>query len=314
MTQNENTGEEGEIWAVGGGKGKMGKTFIASGLGTSLARKGRQVILIDMDAGGANLHSFFGLSRPARSLTSFFETGADLSDLAVPTEIESMSMISGDIHGLSTDGIRFSQKLKLFRQLLKLNARNVIIDLGAGSDGHTLDTYLIADKMIIVISPEINAIENTYHFLKSVLFRQIKKSLKEYGLKEIVPHVWERRERYGVRNVKDLIDYLKEAYPYFGTVLERELSHFQVHLVLNMARKAADIQLGTAIKSVLMNYLGVPVRFSGSIEYDDIVRQSVRDVKPFLQYYDSTQTAAEIETLVDNIARDLDAAALGDRA
>jgi flagellar biosynthesis protein FlhG len=311
MAHTEKKEKDGEIWAVGGGKGGTGKTFITSSLGTCLARKGRRVILVDMDIGGANLHSFFGLNRPARSLTSFFKMGAALSDLTVETEIESMSLITGDIHSLSTEGIKFSQKLKLFRRLMKLNARNVIIDLGAGSHGNTLDTFLIADKMIIVISPELIAVENMYHFIKSALFRLVKKALKEYGLKEIVPHIWEQRERYGVHNVKELIDYVKDAYPYFGTVLERELRPFQIHLVLNMVRTGADIQLGTAIKSVLMKYLGVPVHFSGYVEYNDAVWRSVRDRRPFMKYYPATRTAKEIETMVGNIALDRDVTVTG---
>ncbi|MHB8055369.1 MAG: MinD/ParA family ATP-binding protein [Candidatus Aminicenantales bacterium] len=311
MAQTEKKGKEGEIWAVGGGKGGTGKTFITSGLGTSLARNGRRVILVDMDIGGAGLHSFIGLDRPARSLASFFETGAALSDLSVGTEIDSMSLVAGDIRGLSTEGNAFSRKLKLFREQMKRDAQNVLIDLGAGSRGNALDAFLIADKMIIVISPEITAIENMYHFIKSALFRQVKKALEEYGLKEIVPYIWDRRERYGVHSIKNLIDYIKDAYPYFGTVLERELRSFRIHLVLNMVRNSADIQLGPAIKSVLMKYLGVPVHFSGYVEYNDAVWMSVRDRTPFMKSCLSTRTAGEIEALVENIALDRDVTVTG---
>jgi flagellar biosynthesis protein FlhG len=165
--------------------------------------------------------------------------------------------------------------------------------------------------MIIVIAPEIIAIENMYHFVKAALFRQVKKSLKEYGLKEIVQHVWDQRERYGVKNVKDLIDYLKDAYPYFGAILDRELGHFRLHLVLKMVRSGQDVQLGAAIKSVLMKYLGVPVHFSGYVTYNDTVWRSVRDRKPFMRNYVSTRTAKEIEMLVKNIVKIRDVAVSG---
>ena len=189
--------KEGEIWAVGGGKGGTGKTFITSSTGTYLAKKGKNVVLVDMDIGGANLHSFFGISRPQKSLTSFFEMGASLSDLVAKTDTANMSLITGDIHSIASDKITFPQKLKLFRQIMKLNAQNVIIDLGAGSHNNTLDTFLIADKMIVVLVPEVIAIENMYHFIKNSLFRKVKKTLKEYGFKEIVQHIWDRRQSYG---------------------------------------------------------------------------------------------------------------------
>jgi flagellar biosynthesis protein FlhG len=311
MPQTEKPEKECEIWAVGGGKGGTGKTFITSSIGTYLARKGRQVVLVDMDIGGANLHSFFGLERPTRSLTSFFETGATLSDLVVRTEIESMTLITGDIHSLSTESLKFSQKLKLFRQIMKLHAQNVIIDLGAGSRANTLDTFLLAEKMIIVLTPEIIAIENMYHFIQNALFRKIKKTLTDYGFKETVQQIWDRRVEYGVKNLKDLIDHLKDGFPYIGMILDNELRNFQIYLILNMVRSNQDIQIGTSIKSVLKRYLGVPVRYVGYIAYDDAVWRSVRERKPFMMNYLSTGCAKEIETLVENIIRAGDIAVPG---
>jgi flagellar biosynthesis protein FlhG len=86
--------KEGKIWAIGGGKGGTGKTFISSAMGTCLAGKGKKVVLIDIDIGGANLHSFLGITRPKKSLTDFFEAGASLNKLAVKTGIENMSLIT----------------------------------------------------------------------------------------------------------------------------------------------------------------------------------------------------------------------------
>lgn len=92
--------------------------------------------------------------------------------------MENLTLITGDIHSLTSDTIKFTQKLKLFRQLMKLNAQNVVIDLGAGSHLNTLDTFLVADKMIVVLVPEMIAVENMYHFVKNTLFRKVKKPLR----------------------------------------------------------------------------------------------------------------------------------------
>lgn len=299
---------EGEIWAVAGGKGGTGKTFFTSSTGMHLAKKGRNVVLVDMDIGGANLHSFFGISRPLKSLTSFFEMGASLSDLVTETNMPNISLITGDVHSIASDKITFSQKLKLFRQIMKLNAQNVIVDLGAGSHNNTLDTFLIADKMIVVLVPEVIAIENMYHFIKNSLFRKVKKTLKDYGFKEIVQHIWDRRESYGITNLRELIDYLKESFSYIGTILDHELASFRIHLVLNMVRTNQDILLGSSIKSVMRKYLGIPILYSGYIEYNDAVWKSVRERKPFMLHYNSTECAKEIEIIIDNIVKGRDIA------
>jgi flagellar biosynthesis protein FlhG len=293
--------KEGEIWAVGGGKGGTGKTFFTSSAGTQLAKKGRRVVVVDMDIGGANLHSFFGISRPQKSLTSFFESGTRLIDLAVETELPNMSLITGDIHSIASDNIKFGQKLRLFRQIMKLNVQNVVIDLGAGSHANTLDTFLIADKMIVVLVPEVIAIENMYHFVKNTLFRKVKSTLKDYGFREIVQHIWDRRQSYGIKNLKELIDYLKASFSYIGTILDSELAHFKIHLVVNMARNNQDILLGTSIKSVLTKFLGLPVLYSGYVEYNDVIWKSVRERKPFMLNYTATGCAKQVETIVDNI-------------
>ena len=40
------------VWAIGGGKGGIGKTFISANLATVVARTGRRVVLIDADLEG----------------------------------------------------------------------------------------------------------------------------------------------------------------------------------------------------------------------------------------------------------------------
>jgi flagellar biosynthesis protein FlhG len=189
---------------------------------------------------------------------------------------------------------------------MKLNAQNVVIDLSAGSHNNTLDTFLIADRMIVVLVPEVIAIENVYHFIKNSLFRKVKKTLKEYGFKEIAQHIWDHRQNYGINNLKELIDYLKDSFSYIGTILDHELASFKIHLVLNMVRNNNDILLGASIKSVMMKYLGVPIQYSGYIEYNDAVWKSVREGRPFMLNYMATGCAKQIEIFVENMIKGKD--------
>jgi flagellar biosynthesis protein FlhG len=293
--------KEGEIWAIGGGKGGTGKTFITSSMGTYLAGKGKRIVLIDVDIGGANLHSFLGISRPKKSLSFFFEKGVPLSKLALKTGIGNMYLISGDIHSLASDSIKFTQKLKLFRHILKLNKQYVLIDLGGGSHNNTIDTFLIADKMIAVLEPEIIAIENMYHFIKNSLFRKLKMSLRSYGFKEIVEYMWERREKYKINNLNELIECLKNSFSYIGDILDKELSNFKIYLILNKVRSSQDIIIGSSIKSIFMKYLGLDTQFVGYLEYDDTIWRSIRERRPFMMNYGTSRSAKEIVTFTENI-------------
>ena len=54
--------EQKKIWAFGGGKGGVGKSFVAGNLGILLAQNGHTVILADLDLGGANMHTWLGVT------------------------------------------------------------------------------------------------------------------------------------------------------------------------------------------------------------------------------------------------------------
>jgi flagellar biosynthesis protein FlhG len=293
--------KEGKIWAIGGGKGGTGKTFLTSSMGIYLAKAGKKVMLIDVDIGGANLHSFLGINRPKKSLTNFFEMGIPLSRLAVKTGIENMSLITGDVHSLASDNIKFTQKLKLFRHIVRMKKQYVIIDLGGGSHNNTIDTFLMADKKVAVLEPEIISIENMYHFVKNALFRKIRMSLKGYGFKEIVEHMWEQREKYKIKSLKELIENLRESFSYLGDILDKELSDFMIYLVLNKIRSTQDILIGSSMKSIFKKYLGINAQFIGYIEYDDAVWRSIRERRPLMQNYSLSRVAKEVGVFTENL-------------
>jgi flagellar biosynthesis protein FlhG len=293
--------KEGKIWVIGGGKGGTGKTFVTSAIGTYLARKGKKVVLIDIDIGGANLHSFLGINRPKKSLTDFFEAGTSLDKLAVRTGIDNMSLITGDIHSLASDSIKFTQKLKLFRHIMKLNKNYVIIDLGGGSHNNTLDTFLMADKRIVILEPEITSVENMYHFIKNALFRKLRMSLREYGFKEIVEQMWGRREEYNIKSLRELMDCIRDSFSYVGDVVDKVLSDFELHIILNKIRSSDDILVGSSMKSIFMKYLGISTKFVGFVEYDDSVWRSIRERRPFMLNYSLSRSAKEVEVFTENL-------------
>ncbi len=64
---NSQTDVSPRICCVGGGKGGTGKSVLALNLARTLAQEGLQVVLADMDLGGANLHILSGLRQTSAS-------------------------------------------------------------------------------------------------------------------------------------------------------------------------------------------------------------------------------------------------------
>ncbi|MFH0880731.1 MAG: P-loop NTPase, partial [Lentisphaerota bacterium] len=122
------------ILAVGGGKGGVGKSFVTAGLATSLAERGQETTLIDLDLGAANLHTVFGIKTASRGIGDFIyaPTSGNLADYSVETSMPKLRLISGNgfIPGIAN--LTYAQKIRILKAISRLNCDYVILDLGAG--------------------------------------------------------------------------------------------------------------------------------------------------------------------------------------
>jgi flagellar biosynthesis protein FlhG len=295
---------EREIWAIGGGKGGTGKSFISSSIGTYLASKGKRVILIDADFGGANLHSFLGIKKPRLSLADFLEKKAPLDSLVIDTGINGLGLIAGTLYSLDFDSIKYFQKLKFLRQIKALEADFIIIDLGAGAHFTTIDTALVADKMIVAIVPEITSIDNMNHFIKNVLYRRLQKTFAAHGLKDVIQDAWKNRWEYGINNLRDLINHLKGASTYIRDLLEKEISEFRIYVVLNQVRSILDVSTGASVRSLCRKCYGFRASYVGYIEHDETVCNYVNRAEPFMLTYPTARSAREIIKVTENLLKE----------
>lgn len=292
-----------EIWAFGGGKGGCGKSFVTSNVGVFLATTGKRVVLVDADLGGANLHSFLGVKKPANTLDDFFQKGMSLNEITTRcgNGKSEVGLIMGDTHSLESDNVKYTQKLKLFRQIKALETDHVLIDLGAGSHFSTMDTFLLADRRVVVIIPEITSIENMYQFVKSALFRRLSMAFGECGMKYVFQNTWNNRVEYGIKNIKGLVDYLGKISSEARELIDMEIHSFGIDLILNQTRYAEDIEIAMNVKSIFKKYLGLNVNYLGNIEYDDAAWISVRKRETVIHSNPASPSASEIKNLTKKL-------------
>ena len=55
------------VFALGSGKGGVGKTVLAASFGVGLAQLNKRVVVVDCDLSGANLHAVMGIDKPRRT-------------------------------------------------------------------------------------------------------------------------------------------------------------------------------------------------------------------------------------------------------
>ena len=97
MNNTDNSKARPQVWAIGGGKGGTGKSWVTASLGMHLAQTGYHVVLVDGDLGGANLHTFLGLAPPPISLSDIIKGGStpSLEFAAVDTCVPRLRLVSG---------------------------------------------------------------------------------------------------------------------------------------------------------------------------------------------------------------------------
>ncbi len=285
-------------WAVGGGKGGTGKSFLTASLGIQLARLGRNTVIVDADLGAANLHTCLGVKSPKATLADFLSGDVpSLEELLLETPVEGLKLISAarDVFEIANPSTQ--QKQRLIREIQNLPAEFIIVDIGGGSSFDVVDFFLCADTGIMVANPEPTSVENAYRFLKSAILRKLYRAATGRDIKQTMRKALAQANGEEIKTIHDLIQQVK---PYNGVVaerLERTLVEFRPFLILNQARRQDDVDLGQAIEEIARKYLGVDLRYVGAIPYDEQVHLAVKRFKPLLTEFPASQSAASIEAI-----------------
>ncbi len=287
-----------EIWAVGGGKGGIGKSLITSNLGICLARSGRRVVLVDADLGGANLHTCLGLPEPKVTLSDFvLRRVKAIDEIVIRTNVPNLSLISGAHDFLMAANLNFVQKTMLLRQIAELDADVVLLDLGAGTAYNTVDFFLIAQKGIVVAVPEPTSIENCYRFIKSAFYRRLRRVVANPAVKRLIETAMDQKNMLGIRTPHELLDRIAQMEPSVGEVIQREIDQFRPKIIMNQARTRADAEIGEHMRSACRKYFGIQVEYLGAIDYDDVVWQSIRRREPLLVKHPGSVSARSVERI-----------------
>lgn len=168
--------------SVGGGKGGVGKSIVATNLACALAALGLRTVLVDGDLGAPNLHTLLGVTNVGATLHALLDRRIGrLEEALVGTDIPRLSLIAGasGVPGAANPG--HQEKLKLLRQIATLDADAVVIDVGAGTAYNALDLFTAGQVRLVVATPELTSLQNAYVFSKAVVLREIAALAKSEG-------------------------------------------------------------------------------------------------------------------------------------
>jgi flagellar biosynthesis protein FlhG len=290
-----------KVWAIGGGKGGVGKSLVTANLSICLALMGYKVVTIDLDLGGANLHTCLGVPIPSKTLSDYLTKKAvSLEELQTKTLIDNLTIISGAQDDVGIANLKQMQKAKILSKIRELPADYVLLDLGAGTTLNTLDFFISADQGILVALPEPTSIENTYRFIKSVYHRKLK---TVEDLLEVGPLIDQAMNAKIAQNSTpaELIQRAIEINPQMGHRIQSEISHFIPKLIINQVRTQADIDIGFSMKIICKKYFGLLLDYAGYLEYDATVWQSVKKRRPLLMEYPNSGLVPNFDRIVHRL-------------
>ncbi|MBW1670332.1 MAG: MinD/ParA family protein [Deltaproteobacteria bacterium] len=154
------------VIAITSGKGGVGKTNIAANFAYIFSKMGERVLLLDADTGLANIDIILGIT-PKYSLFHVLHGEKTLSEATVqgPGGVKILPAASGiqEMAELSKD-----QKLTLLEELDGLNESLdfMLIDTAAGIAKNVMYFNMVAEEIVVVVSPEPTSLTDAYALIK----------------------------------------------------------------------------------------------------------------------------------------------------
>lgn len=166
------------VISVTSGKGGVGKTNITANLAYLLAGHKKRTLILDADAGLANIDVVLGINSPY-NLYHVLNGEKTLTEAIIkgPRGIKILPSASGIPE--MTDLSR-GQKLTLIDELNTLNDSLdfMLIDTGAGISSNVMYFNMAAKEIIVVTTPEPTAMTDAYALIKVLYQRHAKRRFR----------------------------------------------------------------------------------------------------------------------------------------
>ena len=291
------------IISIGGGKGGVGKSTVTANIGALLVRNGYSVGFIDADLGGANLHLCLGLRRPGCGLQDFISGKyRTLSEVAVPLQLPESWLISGASDILELANPNFAQKQRIIRNLNKMDADFILVDLGAGSDNHVTDFYAAFPYGIIVSDGLPTSIENAYGFLKNGILRGLTRLFTGNApVQSRIRHFTDSQTGCAYVTVGEMVEKIGREFPETLQPMRSWLQQRKTFLVLNMVKDAEDIKVGERFSAMVKKYLSISMFYIGYVVFSPEVRKSIKAGMPLVDLQDESRAKGCFDSITGNL-------------
>lgn len=191
-----------------------------------------------------------------------------------------MWLVPGSIGVVGAANIAFQQKAKLIRHIHALEADAVIIDVGAGVSFNVLDLFDMADVRLVVMTPQLTALQNAYAFLKGAVFRELHRLADTEERSRLIDANPEAST--ATRRVPELVARVREIDAGFGARLLAGLAGFGACILGNQLSDASERSTLDAVARMMNDFLGIDAPVIGALRASRRIHDSVQARRPYL--------------------------------
>ena len=250
----------GVVITVTSGKGGVGKSTTTANIAVGLAELGKKVVALDFDIGLRNLDMILGLeNRIVYDLVNLMNKECNLSQ-ALINDKKSKNLYFLPASQSKDKNILDTKKVKELIEVLKKDFDIVLIDSPAGIEGGFEHSIVLADRAILVCTPDVSSVRDTDRVIGII----DAKSEKAKSGVEVEKHIIINRikpdlvSKGDMLNVDDVLDIL--SIPLIGLILDDDNIVSSTNLGEPVIRNKSAVS-AEAYKRISRRILGEEVNF-----------------------------------------------------
>ncbi|CEH31595.1 sporulation initiation inhibitor Soj [Aneurinibacillus migulanus] len=240
----------GKIIAVTNQKGGVGKTTTSVNLSACIAKEGKKVLLVDIDAQG-NATSGIGVEKANVRYCVYDVLINDINilDATLPTDIEDLFVLPATIQlaGAEIELVPVYSREKRLKKALDVVRDTydyIIIDCPPSLGILTINALTAADSVLIPIQCEYYALEGLSQLLNTI--RLVQKQLnRNLYIEGVLLTMLDARTNLGIQVIDEVKKYFQEKV--YGTIIPRNIrlseapSHGQSIITYDRRSKGAEV-------------------------------------------------------------------------
>lgn len=296
------------IISIGGGKGGVGKSLICANLASKLAKHKKRILLVDLDIGSSNLHTYLSVGSIKYHLSDYLKNKVSFASILSPTLSPNIAFIPGDkdsdiLNMISSNpSISTNFWTNLFNTKQQYGVDFLILDLGAGNLQTICDFFTLSHLGILTVIPEPSSIENAYSFLKTYIWNFSLNVVSKLGSTAASQRIHEQLPGFAPSKTYSYMDYLEdligeELTGYIRSSLNTRL----VSPLINETRYPDDSKISEVMSYTIRHYFGIQSQSIGQIAYDEIAWKSMRKKGLLVKDFPYSQFSKNLDTVANNI-------------